>query len=201
MTTRRLLSVSGLVVAAALTLHASGAAQRRGFRGPVDVKVDTSEFSQYNTRYDGRFTFVRFRFTPAQYGYGGGGGFFGGIDYKWDHDYPRADQHFSKLLTELTSIIGRDDGGNILGADDPELFKYPVAYVSEPGFWTVTPKEAENLRAYLKKGGFMILDDFAGGYQLAGAEQALRQILPDMRLIRLDASHPIFHSFFEIDTL
>ena len=76
-----------------------------------------------------------------------------------------------------------------------------MAYVSEPGFWGVTPAEAINLRNYLLKGGFMILDDFAGGYQFAGAERALRQVLPNLQLIEMTPSHPIFHSFFDIDTL
>jgi len=30
------------------------------------------------------------------------------------------------------------DGGNIYALDDPELTHYPVAYMTEPGFWTLT---------------------------------------------------------------
>ncbi len=29
----------------------------------------------------------------------------------------------------------------------------------------------------------------------------MRRVLPDHRLVRLDASHPIFHSFYEIESL
>ena len=46
--------------------------------------------------------------------------------------------HFlAKILQELTTLDPNTGGGNILGLDDPELFKYPVAYMCEPGFWTL----------------------------------------------------------------
>jgi hypothetical protein len=163
------------------------------------------DFGADNVSYDGSFTFVRFRYTPAPTGWsgrggrGGGGGYFG-PNYYWDHDYPRAERHLTVILRELTSIEPHAEGTNILGADDPELFKYPLAYVSEPGYWTMSDEEAENLRAYLTKGGMLIIDDFQGG-QWRGFERALKQILPDARPIELDATHPIFNSFFSIEHL
>lgn len=156
-------------------------------------------FEQFNTSYDGRFTFVRLRFEPLR-GPSSGGGFFRGRDLKWDHDYPRAERNLMKLLSELTSLRPYMDGGNILAVDDPRLFRYPVAYLSEPGFWTVSDKEAENLRSYLLKGGFVIFDDFLDGQWFNFAEK-MEKVLPEGRLVQLDASHPIFHSFFQIDSL
>jgi hypothetical protein len=158
-----------------------------------------SDYSQFNVPYDGRFTFVRLRFTPLE-GWSGGGGYWRGRDLKWDHDYPRAERNFMKILSELTELSPYLDGGNILSADDPQLFKYPVAYLCEPGFWTVTKNEADNLRTYLLKGGFLIIDDFAGQQWFNFAEK-MQQVLPDARLVRLEPSHSIFHSFFDIDSL
>lgn len=157
------------------------------------------EYSQFNVPYDGRFTFVRLRFTPLE-GWSGGGGYWRGRDLKWDHDYPRAERNFMKILSELTGLDPYLDGGNILSADDPLLFKYPVAYLCEPGFWTVTPDEAENLRTYLLKGGFLIIDDFAGQQWFNFAEK-MQQVLPDAHLVRLGVSHPIFHAFFDMESL
>ena len=67
-----------------------------------------------------------------------------------------------------------------------------------PGFWTLTDKEAENFRAYLKKGGFVIFDDFRG-YDWDNLQAQMRRVLPEGRWIELDGTQPIFHSFFEID--
>ena len=190
-----------LVLAALLLLMASpGAAQeRRGFR-ISPPRTEQTDFSVNNVPYDGRITFVRLRYTPSMTGYGGGGGYFDGINYQWDHDYPRADTHVMTLIGEITALSINADGSNILPVTDPELLKYPIAYLVEPGFWTLTAEEAEALRNYLLKGGFLIVDDFQGG-QWWNFRERIRQVLPNASLIQLDATHAIFHSFFEIDTL
>jgi hypothetical protein len=72
--------------------------------------------------------------------------------------------------------------------------------MSEPGYWTMTESEVEAFRSYLLKGGFVIFDDFAGSHWFNFEEQ-LRRVLPEHQLVRLDASHPIFHSFYDIETL
>jgi hypothetical protein len=172
-------------------------AQRR--RRPAPAPTGDVDFKAFNVPYDGRLTFVRLRYTPSQYGWGGGG-WFDGVDYNWDHDYPRADRHLMTIMKELTAAAVRNDSSNVLGADDPELFKYPIAYMSEPGYWTLTDQEAATFRAYLRKGGFIIFDDFTD-FQSGGLFDALRKILPEGRVVELDASHPIFHAFYDIDTL
>jgi hypothetical protein len=144
--------------------------------------------------YDGRFTFVRLR-------WGGGGfrgGFRGGWGSAWNHDYPRAEQNLSLIMQELTALDIHTDGSRILSLDDPELFKYPIAFMWEPGFWTLTDPEAAAFRAYLLKGGFAVFEDFDGAQQWNNFEAQMRRVLPDGRFVRLDASHRIFDAFFQI---
>jgi uncharacterized protein DUF4159 len=148
-----------------------------------------------NLPYDGRFTFNRLRFTPA---YWGPGNYAWGLDLKWNHDYPRADVHLERILQATTSIDVAVDGSNILALDDPELFRHPVAYLCEPGFWALTDAEASGLRAYLQKGGFVIVDDFRGRHWDAFVA-GMGRVLPDARLVRLDAANPIFDVFFRVD--
>jgi hypothetical protein len=176
-------------VAAVLVLAAGTvAAQRFGF-GDRQDRFDN------NVPYDGRFTFARIRYEPL-----GGGEGFRGRDLKWDHDYPRAERNFTKILSEITLLDTKTDGSNIFAADDPELMKHPIAYLSEPGFWTMTEPEKLALRAYLAKGGFLIIDDFAGQHWY-NFEQQIRELLPEARLVRLDTSDPIFDSFYRIESL
>lgn len=160
---------------------------------------DDSDYERYNVRYDGRFTFVRIQYKASPE-FGSRRGFWGGEDLKWDHDYPRAERHLVKILSEITTIVPYMEGSNILAADDPELFRYPVAYLAEPGFWTLTEQEKESLRAYLLKGGFIIVDDFVDRQWYNFADR-VKDLLPEARPIRLDPSHEIFHSFFDIDVL
>ncbi len=178
----------------------------RFFRQELDPEavsraVPEEAFSEHNVPYDGSFTFVRLRYTPQWTGYGRGGGFFGGINFQWDHDYPRAERNFMQIVDELTDVEANTAGHNILSVGDPEIMSYPLAFIIEPGWMTLTDEEAANLRAYLEKGGFLVFDDFAGERQLTSFLDALRQILPGAQPVPLTAEHPIFHAFFDIDSL
>ena len=149
-----------------------------------------------NASYDGRFTFVRLQYGLDLSGFGRRG------LPPWAHDYPRAERNFMKILDEVTSLtpfLGAT-GGNILRLGDPELYKYPLAYMSEPGFWTMTEDEMLTLRHYIEKGGFLIFDDFRGQHWY-NFETQINLLLPGASLVELDVSHPIFHSFFEIESL
>lgn len=160
-------------------------------RGGSNLGFDPSGYQEYNTGYSGDFTFVRLMYrTEPWRAYRNPG---------WAHDYPVAESNFGKILDELTTISPWLGGSNVLAMDDPELFKYPVAYLSEPGDWRVSAAEAENLRNYLLKGGFLILDDMNGNQHLRNAAIQLRSVLPDHSIVPLDASHPVFDSFFRME--
>ncbi len=161
-----------------------------------------------NIPYDGKFTFARVRYTS-----GPGGHYYRGLP-GWAHGYVpdprrgggRAEANLMKIMSEVTYLNPHVDGSVVLALDDPLLFKYPVAYMTEPGFWTMSEKEGAGLRAYLKKGGFLIIDDFrhdgdprmGGGW--ANMENNLRRALPEARFVPLDPSYPIFDSFFKIES-
>ena len=181
-------------LAVALTFAAGVAfAQQPWFEIRGERSAPPTVTLEGNSAYDGRFVFVRLRYATSLASYG----FRRGRGAPWSHDYPRADVHFMKILGELTLLAPRTDGSNVLALDDPDLFNFPVAYMCEPGFWQPSDKDVEQLRAYLLKGGFVIFDDFRGEdwYNL---EAQMRRVLPGHRLIELDGTHPIFHSFFEI---
>jgi hypothetical protein len=135
--------------------------------------------------------------TVARLRWGGGGGRFG-WGSAWNHDYPRAEQHLSRIARELTDIDIRTDGDVIVALDDPALFHYPIAFMWEPGFWQLTDGEAASFRDYLLKGGFAVFEDFDGPAQWQVFEAQMRRVLPDHRLVELDKTHPIFDGFFRI---
>lgn len=143
--------------------------------------------------YDGRYVFTRLRYGPADQR-------MMRREPPWAHDYPRADFNFTKILAELTFVRTHMDEGNVRTLDDPDMALFPVAYMSEPGFWTLNDAEAEGLRAYLQKGGFIIFDDFRENHRDNLVFQ-MRRVLPEARWVPLDVAHPIFHSFFEITSL
>ena len=147
-----------------------------------------------DVKYDGRFTFARLRWKSDL-----GGSFrMRGFVSAWNHDYPRAEQHLGQIVKELTYLDVQTAGSRILTLDDPDLFRYPIAFMWEPGFWNLTDREAESFRAYLLKGGFAIFEDFDGAQQWNVFEAQMRRVLPDARFVRLDRTHRIFDTFFAI---
>ena len=125
----------------------------------------------------------------------------------WKHDYPESDEFIVALVHELTGIRVKPDSYKIVELSSPEIFDYPFLYLSEPGFLQLNEKEIANLGEYIRRGGFIMADDFRNGAYLRGPEELevlrsyLKRALPERELVRLDINHPVFHSFFEIDTL
>ena len=152
-------------------------AQRRGWRFQLEPNVP----------YDGRFTFARIRYMV----YGRSG---------WEFDYPTMERNLMTMMQEITAVRPQVAGSNIHTLDDPELLKYPVAYLSEPGYWLPSDSEAVGLRTYLAKGGFLIVDDFMRG-EWRNFESQIRRALPGARIEPLNLSHPVFHTVFDIETL
>ena len=173
----------------------------------AQLEFYTREPPVRNAKYDGRFTFARLRYTT-----GPGGTYYCGGLPAWAHGYfpcrggQRAEDSLMKIMNEVSYLSPHIDESVVLALDAPELSRYPVSYMTEEGFWTMTNKEAAAFRAYLLKGGFVIFDDFrADGDPRAGGgwenfESNMRRILPDAQLVDMEPSHAIFHSFFEIES-
>jgi Domain of unknown function (DUF4159) len=143
--------------------------------------------------YDGQFTFVRLAWR-SDLGYSRRGGW----GSAWNHDFPRAEQHLAMIIRELTLVDMRTDGSLILTLDDPKLFQYPIAFMWEPGFWNLSDREAETFRAYLRKGGFAVFEDFDGPDQWHHFAAQMQRVLPDGHFVKLEQNHTIFDSFFRV---
>ena len=153
-----------------------------------------------NAKYDGRFTFVRINYDTAP-----GGFWYRGLP-AWSHGYPVSEENLMKIMNELSYLGANDQRFNTLSLDDPEVFKYPLIYIIEVSWWRMTDREGAALKAYLQKGGFVIVDDFKaeGDFGSAGwpqFEHIMKRAMPEARFLDMSTSHPIFHSFFEIATL
>jgi hypothetical protein len=168
-------------------------------RGPSAVPFCYQPSQCPRTGYDGRFTFVRLYFETqggfGRRGFGGGGG-----EPPWHHDRPEAEYNLSAIMREISTLRTFDGitGGNVFGLDDPEIFRYPVIWVSEPGFWGPSDGEVKALREYLLKGGFIIFDDFSRG-DAENLFMQMQRVLPELKPIELTGEEAIWDSFFEID--
>ena len=166
-----------------------------------------------NAQYDGRFAFLRLRYSGV-----------GGYCYyrppypgamnepSWAHGYGYTDRggtaesHLMSIMANISSLRPHLDATNVLDVDSPDLFKYPVAFMVEAPYLNLNEREAANLRKYLKRGGFLILDDAGDDYGRGNRGSVgwdtmiaqLAKIRPDLKPMQLEVTHPIFHAFFDI---
>ncbi len=136
---------------------------------------------------------TEFVFARWQYGQGRNGG--------WWHDYPDAEQHIAQIMKEATGINVEAASYKIVAMSSEEIFKYPFGYISEPGMMYLTDTEVKHFREFVDRGGFVMLDDFDGPRQFAAMKQNMDRVFPDRPMIRLDDSHSILHTFYDIDSL
>jgi hypothetical protein len=123
----------------------------------------------------------------------------------WHHDYPDGDTMFPTSLGRLTTVYTTPDSFQLVDIDSPEIFQYPFVYMSEPGYLNLLPGDIQNLREYLDRGGFLLMDDFRGNEvdnsQFENMRQQMKKLFPDRELQLVPPNHPIFHLFYDLDSI
>jgi Domain of unknown function (DUF4159) len=117
----------------------------------------------------------------------------------WTQDYPRADRHFAMAVRRLTRVHVRsvEQPVNLNDADD--VFNWPWLCAGEMGDWKLTRDQAQKLRDYLLRGGFLMLDDFWGTEEYQRFFESMELVFPDRKIVEIDDVDPIFHTVYDLD--
>ena len=151
-------------------------------------------WGQRSRDYDGRLTFVRVRWRAGTDGKGRSSR---GNNY-WLHEFPTAEKNLMAVLRAITLVDAETDGSLVLTLDDPQLFRYPIAVLWEPGYWIMSDEESQRLREYLQKGGFLVINDFELD-QWDNFEAQMKRVWPGARWVKMGPGHPVFKTFFGIE--
>lgn len=139
-----------------------------------------------------------FRFVRIKYDVGSSrfGGWRGGAP--WAHDYPAAEINFHEAVSRTTKIHVEGEP-IVLTLEDERIFQYPVLYLCEPGYWEMSDEAVENLSNYLRRGGFILFDDFRGQFELMNTYEQMQRVLPNIDPIPLPPEHPIWTIYYDVD--
>lgn len=129
----------------------------------------------------------------------GTNGWFGHMG--WSHNYPASDRNLNEFLNRTTLLDVDVMSYRIVELGSDEVFEYPFAYVSEPGEMALTDQEVVNLREFVNRGGFVLMDDFDGFEQLNNMRQQVRRAFPDRDFIPIDPTHPLFSVGYILEDL
>ena len=125
-------------------------------------------------------------------------GFRGG-DLNWTIDYPRSDRHLLEGVRRLTRIDTRsvEQVVDLDGEDD--VYNWPMLYAVEVGYWRLSDEEAAQLREFILRGGFLMVDDFHSTYEWAGFIASMTKVFPDREVEDLPNDDPIFHTIYDLE--
>jgi hypothetical protein len=142
-------------------------------------------------------------FHFARMAYNAGGRCAGSRGYcnpMWSIDYPHAEAHFLPALERFSRIEAADDSAHIQLLDE-ELFDYPWLFIQQlaQGGWNPSQLEAERMREYLMRGGFLVVDDIHGDYEWQFLAEVMQRILPGLPIVDLEESDQLLNIIFDVD--
>jgi hypothetical protein len=145
------------------------------------------------------WTRARLRYPSVYAGYWG-------QDLNWTIDYPRSDRHLLQGVRRLTRIDTRsvEQVVDLDGTDD--VYNWPMMYAVEVGHWALPDSQARQLREFLLRGGFLMVDDFHGDepYHNVPSEwqvfiASMKKVFPDRPIVEITSGDPIFHTVYDLD--
>jgi hypothetical protein len=108
---------------------------------------------------------------------------------------------FLKQISGETNVVA-NPGLVSVQLESSELFNFPFAVMTGEGTWQLTDSQRENMRQYLQSGGFIIASAGCSSEEWkASFRSEIAQVFADVPLTKLDMSHPLFHTVYEIERL
>jgi Domain of unknown function (DUF4159) len=141
------------------------------------------------------WAFARLRY-PNYGGFGTGRGGWG--RGSWSTDAPKADRQFVQGVRRLTRLHTRSVE-QVVDLDSDEVYNWPWIYGVEVGHWGLTDPQVKKLRDYLRRGGFLMVDDFHGTREWAVFIESMTKVFPERPIVELQNSDAIFHVIYDLD--
>ncbi|HEV2200621.1 MAG TPA: DUF4159 domain-containing protein [Bryobacteraceae bacterium] len=123
----------------------------------------------------------------------------------WTMDYPRSDRHLLAGVRRLTRIDTRSVEQVVSLDGTEEVFNWPTLYGVEVGHWLLPDDQATQLRDFLNRGGFLMVDDFHGTAPYRGVREwdtftdSMSRVFPDRQIVDIPDDDPIFHTIYDLD--
>jgi hypothetical protein len=126
----------------------------------------------------------------------------------WRTDYPLGERNLSIRFSELTRarVSWATDGlpnHYVVRITDDELFQCPFLMAGDAASMSLTPDEADRLREYLLKGGFLWTDDMWGTEQWETWAREIAKVFPphEYPIEDVPLSDPVFRSQFIVSEM
>ena len=185
MTWQRKVLAAGLLLA----LAAPVLAQRGGRGGGFGGNRGRQQQAAMTVPYDGRFTFTRVRYNSGMFRL----------------HRQRLEPRLSASRPQPAAHLEGSDGDSrpnteatqILDLEDPEIFMNPILYMWEPGYWQIRRRGSEEPARLPGQGRPHHLRRLRRP-AVGQLRPPVQEAMPDAEWVKLDISHPVYHSFFDM---
>lgn len=119
------------------------------------------------------------------------------IQYQGGGDWYSDEESLVELLAFVRKHTLLDVGTeeDVVKLTSDKLFEYPYVYLTGHGNVTLSAGEADRLRRYLQRGGFLHIDDNYGLDEYIREE--LKKVFPEKNLVEVPYDHPIYRTRYE----
>lgn len=101
---------------------------------------------------------------------------------------PRLMSHLRETANLRVSLKRKE-----IALDDPEIYAYPILYLTGHYNFSLSDEEIKQLRNYLDKGGFLFADACCGRVPFDQAfRNVMQKVFPDAPMLPISHLHPIF---------
>jgi hypothetical protein len=116
---------------------------------------------------------------------------------RWGIDANKGDRTFIAILKRLTRI-NVEPIETIIDIDSDDMFDLPFLFAISIGDWHLSPAQAQRLKKYFDRGGFLMVDDFHNDREWANFMDGMRMIDPSLTAEELEDDDPAFHVLFDM---
>ena len=152
----------------------------REMQDPIDDPPDANEATE--------FAFGRLRYhSPRD----------GRFRARWGTDANKGERLFMQAIRRLSRVNVRSIE-EIVDVESDEIFNWPFMYAVGVGDWVLSDSQADRLRNFFERGGFLMVDDFHNEGEWEDFMDGVRKIFPNPVTIEIDSKDPIFHTVYDV---
>lgn len=138
---------------------------------------------------------TEFAFARLRYRSGRDGMYWRGA--RWGVDANKSDRQFIQGVRRLTRVHARSVE-QIVDVDSDDMFDWPWMYAVGVGDWSFNASQAQRMKAFFDRGGFLMVDDFHNEREWARFMAGIEMFLPGLEVIEIDRADAIFHTVYDL---
>lgn len=134
------------------------------------------------------FAFARLRYRSPRDGY---------RYSRWGVDANKSDRLFMQAIRRLSRVQTKSIE-EIVDVDDDAVYDWPFLYAVGAGDWVLSPAQAQRLKNFFDRGGFLMVDDIHNEIEWGDFMAGIQMMYPDAQAIELADDEPIFHTVYDL---